>query len=535
MELREYLSILARRRHLVVSVFLATLAVAVIVTLLRPETWTATATLRVEPAAALVGGSVQADDVKYLDRLVNTYSQLATSSQMRDRLAGELRLDDEPDIEFAQIAGTNLVEIKATTAERAKAAPAAKRVASLLISEVKTLGNADARAAESAFRQRARRLEREKAQAESQLRQLRATSAEAARSERALLLEERISGTSQRLAAQRADHERYESSRDANARGVSLISEPTTPRGPNNRDLGLTLAIGLLLAALAAPAVAFVAENLSRRFRSGEEIEASLGAPVLSAVPIVESAADRRLFNSRSPAEEAFRRLRTTLLLRSHDEVGGIGDGLTLLVTSAHPGEGKSTVVANLGRALAESGRSTLLIDADLRAPVLHRFFGLDNRAGLSDVLRDTGAVRADAEALLCRTGTTGLTLLPAGDAVDDAPTLLGSRRAVQLLAELAERYDYILVDSPAVLAVTDALVMSRNVGGVLLVAGSNVQREALRLAGQQLTRVGATVLGVVVNGADDPGLYPYLDYPQAKGGPWMPQPPPTTQSTTPV
>ncbi len=97
--------------------------------------------------------------------------------------------------------------------------------------------------------------------------------------------------------------------------------------------------IGFLLAAIAAPAVAFVAENLSRRFRSGEEIEASLGAPVLSAVPIVESAADRRLFNSRSPAEEAFRRLRTTLLLRSHDEVGGSGDGLTLLVTSAHPGE----------------------------------------------------------------------------------------------------------------------------------------------------------------------------------------------------
>ncbi len=133
------------------------------------------------------------------------------------------------------------------------------------------------------------------------------------------------------------------------------------------------------------------------------------------------------------------------------------------------------------------------------------------------------------------RTSTPGLTLLPAGDAVDDAPTLLGSTRAAQLFADLAESYDYILIDSPAVLAVTDALAVSRNVGGVLLVAGANVQRDALLLAGQQLTRVGAMVLGVVVNGADDPGLYPYLDYPQAKGGPWTQQPPPTTQSTTPV
>ncbi|HWH94437.1 MAG TPA: polysaccharide biosynthesis tyrosine autokinase [Baekduia sp.] len=532
MELREYLSVLARRRHIVFAVFLGTLGAAIVVTLLRPATWTATATLRVEPATSLVGGSVQADDVKYLDRLVNTYSRLATSDQMRDRLRSELRLDERPKVEFAQLAGTNLVEMKVTTADRYKAAPATKRAASLLVSEVRTLSGTDARAAERSFTQRAQRLERQKAAAEAELNQLRASGPEGAGSERALVLEEQISGTRQRLSALRDDHERYESTRDANARGVSLISEPTQPHSPDNRNLPLTLAIGFLLAAIAAPAVAFVAENLSRRFRTGDEIEASVGAPVLTAVPLVETMPSRQLFNNRSPAQEAFRRLRTTLLLRSRDEVAGVADRLTLLVTSARPGEGKSTVVANLGRALAESGRSTLLIDADLRVPVLHRFFDLENRRGLSDLLRAAPGLRPEIADLLEPSGVRGLDLLLAGDAVEDPPTLLGSPVAGELFATVAASYDYVIIDSPAVLAVTDALVLTRNAHGVLLVAGSNVQRDALRLAGQQLSRVGATVLGIVVNGADDPGLYPYLDYPYLEGGARMERRPPTIEPT---
>src|SRR3954469_12520985 len=167
MELREYLSVLVRRRHIVLAVFLGTLAAAVVVTLLRPANWTASATLRVEPARSLVGGAVQADDVKYLDRLVNTYSRLATSDQMRDRLASELDLDGPPKVAFDQLAGTNLVQTKVRTADRAKAAPATKRAATLLVSQVRTLGRADAGAAERSFTQRATRLERDKAAAEA--------------------------------------------------------------------------------------------------------------------------------------------------------------------------------------------------------------------------------------------------------------------------------------------------------------------------------------------------------------------------------
>lgn len=514
MELRDYLSILAARKHLVIAVFVAAVAVACAVTLLQPAKWTAVATLRVEPSASLVGGSVQADDVKYLDRVVNTYSQLATSPEMGNRVAAELQLAAPPDIEFAQVPNTNLVKLKVTTGDRDSAAPAARRVTSLLISQVETLAAADVSAAERSFLDRTRRLELEKAQAQAELASLGA-GASGSEAERALLLREQISGVSQRLEALRADHERYQSTREANERAVTLVAEPSAPRGPENRNLKLALALAIVFAGVVGAGIAFLAENLSRRFRSHDEIEASVDAPVLSAVPAVDGISERALFNGSSPEEAAFHRLRTTLLLHSWGDDGASDAPRTVLVTSAYPGEGKSTVVANLGRSLAQSGRSTLLVDADLRRPVLHELLGVQNDGGLSDFLRGTGCLtRSRGRQLLQATGIRGLTLLPAGDALDSSASLIGLDSVFSaLVAELGEGHEFVLIDSPAVLSVPDALAISHNVDGVLLVAGSNVRRDALRDAHQQLTRVGAKVLGIVVNGAGDPGLYPYVDY----------------------
>jgi capsular exopolysaccharide synthesis family protein len=514
MDLRSYLSVLARRRYMIAAVFVATLACALAVTLLQPEKWRAAVTLRVEPGSALVGGTVQADDVKYLDRVVNTYSRLATSTETRDRAARELRLTERPDVDFTQLANTNLVEVGVTTTGRTKAPAAANRVASLLIAEVRTLGKADERAAEKAFTARTRPLEQQKARAEARLGRLERNGNGG--TQRAHLLREQATGATQRLAALREDHERYSTTLGASSRALTVVTRPTNPEAPVNRNMVLTLGLALLLAAVAGPGLAFVSENLARRFRSGDEIEASVNAPVLTAVPMAHGAARRRrLFDNRSPAEEAIGRLRTTLLLRALDDGHPVDALRTILVTSAHPGDGKSTVVANLGHSLVQAGRRTLLVDADLRRPVLHRFFGLTNERGLADLLRAEAEVDPIPWSTLVRaTGIEGLALLPAGQAVGDTATQLGSPWTSSAhFTAVAEEYHYVLVDSPAVLTVPDALAMVRNVRGVLLVAGSNVQRDALRLAHQELTRGGASMLGIVINGAGDRGMYPYLDY----------------------
>lgn len=515
MELHQYLSILMRRRRLVAVVFVVTLGTAIAVTMLQPEQYTAKALLRVEPPAALVGGTVQADDIEYLDRLVNTYSKLATHPELSKRVARELQLRDEPEVTFSQLANTNLVELGVTTGEQEKAAAAVNRVASLLISEVEALAKGDEEAAGKAFTGRTGPLERQKAAAQAELKALEQDPSPAAE-ERRLLLRERIDATTQRLTAIREDHERYQSTVGANSRGIMRVAAAESPSPAANSNLKVALALALMLALVVGPSLAFAAENLSRRFRTGEEIEASVNAPVLTAVPMADAASSRAVFNSQSPAEEAFRRLRTTLLLKALDDGRPVDDTRLILVTSAHPGEGKSTVVANLGRSLAQTGRRTLLVDADLRRPVMHRFFGLHDGPGLSDVLREDAVSKTPgASRLLQPTSVPGLTLLAAGDPVDDAPELLGRPwSSIPLFADLMRRFHYVLVDSPAVLTVPDALAICSNVDQVLLVAGSNVRRDALRLAHQELTRAGASVLGVVVNGAGDPGMYPYLDYP---------------------
>jgi capsular exopolysaccharide synthesis family protein len=433
---------------------------------------------------------------------------------MRDRVAGELHLGAWPTIDFAQVPNTNLVRLSVTTSDRDSAALAAKRVAALLISQVETLARGDATAGEASFDRRTARVERDKAHAEGELDRLEADPSTRF-SEAARLLREQIKGMTQRLAAQREDHERYQSTREANERAMTVVSEPTRPRAPENRNLKLALAIGLLLGLIVGPSVAFVAENLSRRFRSRDEIEASVNAPILSAVPVAVDLTTRTLFDSGSPADEAIRLLRTTLLLQWRAAGPSADTPRTILVTSAYPGEGKSTVVANLGRSLGQSGQSTLLIDADLHRPVLHEYFNLPNDRGLSDILQAAKAVRkAQWSRLFRQTGVGGLALLCAGERVDDAPTLLGMPWASSAtFVELADRYEYVLLDAPAVLTVPDALAITRNVDGVLLVASSNVDRDALRYAWEQLSRVGAETLGIVVNGAADPGLFPYVEY----------------------
>ena len=521
MELHQYLSVLARHLRVVVAVIAVAIAVALAFTFLQPTRWSATSTLRVEPSSSLVGGSVQTDDVAYLDRLVNTYSRFATSLEMRHRIAAELGLEAAPAVNFRQIANTNLVEIQVITADRSKATPAAKRLSELLIAQLATLATADAKAAAQAFDRRTRDLEREKARTQRELDDLRADPA-SARSARALVLRDQISGLSQRLAAIREDHERYESTRDANARGVSLVTEPTVTR-PDKPNVKLALALALVLGVVAGAGLAFLMENLSRRFRTGDEIEASVDAPVIASVPVVGGALARSLFNGSSPAEEAFRRLRTTLSLPPRHEAD-LPDRI-ILVTSAHAGEGKSTVVANLGRSLAMSGRSTLLVDADLRLPVLHRYFDLRNERGLSDLLRKAPEPgdALDWTPLVRETGVPGLSLMTAGEPVQDPPTLLGRAATTSLFVAFAGRYDYVIADSPAVLAVTDAVELTRTVDGVLLVAGSNVQRDAFRHAHQELTRAGAYIIGVVVNGASEEGLYPYQGYGDYLKGPGRP------------
>ncbi len=206
----------------------------------------------------------------------------------------------------------------------------------------------------------------------------------------------------------------------------------------------------------------------------------------------------------RSPAAEAYRILRTNVL--SAASAFGVK---SIVVTSAYSGEGKSSTAANLGVVLARAGKHVTLVSADLRRPRLHEFFKRDGHMGLIDVLAGRTTLDQALQDVTLPThgfdtSLASLRLLPSGSITDDPGELLTSKTMARVLAEVETLSDVVLIDVPPVLPVTDALVVAEVTKNVLLVIGPKAStRPAITAARQQLDRVGARILGGVLNGSD--------------------------------
>ena len=194
----------------------------------------------------------------------------------------------------------------------------------------------------------------------------------------------------------------------------------------------------------------------------------------------------------KNPAAEAYRVIRTSV------QFAQAGKELqTIALTSCTPNEGKSTTIANLAVVLTQAGKSVLIMDCDMRNPTVHKNFNLSNKVGLSNCI-SMGTAVADA---VQETGIEGLDALTAGVIPPNPSELLGSERMKNILQRAKEEYDYVLIDTPPVLPVTDSLVLGRMVDGLILVIDSGeIKVEMAREVKNQLVHAGANILGVVLN-----------------------------------
>ena len=291
---------------------------------------------------------------------------------------------------------------------------------------------------------------------------------------------------------------------------ITMVEEARVPRAPIGPPRVRNIVVALLLSLGIGVGLAFLLDYLDDTLKSVEDVDRHLHLPTLALIPAPRDA--RRLLGRgapepvpgaataltliddvRSPVAEAYRHLRTSLLLSSAGQ-----PPKTVLVTSSQPSEGKTTTAVNIATMLAQTGADVLLLDCDLRRPRIHTHFGLPNARGVTNYLSGEANV---SDLVQTYDKLPNLKVISSGPVPPNAAELLGSEEMRKLLFVLAENFTHIIIDSPPAISFTDASILSTMVEGVMLVVhGGRSSRAVVRRAKQQLQDVGAHLFGIVLN-----------------------------------
>jgi succinoglycan biosynthesis transport protein ExoP len=477
--LRSYTRLLRRRRWWIGALTLLGVAAGIGAPFTQARQYTATTQILVQ-SAGLTELDQAPQQVTAIE--VQTMLQLVASASVRE--AVRRKIGSAPPVRATQVAQTDIIAITAVAAAGTAAARIANAYADQFVQSERASAIRSALSSETAVRS-------EIATASREIRVLRAQ-ARSATKVTAVVNQQAV------LEVQLSQLELNSASQTSPVTVVTPAEAPLSPSSPRpTQEAILGLVAGLILGLAAA----FLLETLDDAVSTKETAEQLTNAPVLAAVPMVTSwrKRDRPLVVSlarpSSPATEAFRSLRTSLqFARAEHELR------TILVTSPVATEGKTSTLANLAAVFAQAGQNVLMVSCDLRKPRLGQFFGIDEAAGLTTAILGEDSV----ENLIRPTpGTDNLWLLPSGPTPPNPAELLNGARSQQIFAQLRDRFDLVLIDSPPVLPVTDAVVLSKDADATLVVvAAFRTKSGDLLRATEKLAQVNARVVGVVLNEA---------------------------------
>lgn len=499
MELTNYLAILWRRKWIILIVAVVTVAIVTAGTLQMTPLYSTTSTLRVATAST---GTVDAVnyDINYASRLMKTYAQVATSSPLLGALSAKLGVDKLPKISVNNSTDTELMEITAEDPDPLLAQKAANTLAELLIAYAR---NSDIQGDKTTLDSLGVQLAQAQSDVDKARQQYETLAAQTPRDADKIatanqVMQSKIQGYASLLTL----YQRVQAGQSVHSNAVSVVEPAAFPTTPSSPRIPLNIALGALVGLVGGVLLAFLFENLDTTMYTTEQIRKVTGLPVFGRIPVSKLTRATTFLNGASPEGEAFRHVRTRLL--------NMPDGTSphaLMITSAEPGEGKSTIVSNLAYSLAQAGQRVLLIDCDLRVPSLHKIFGMPNEIGLSSILDDQAMLPQAVQ----KTKVAGVWLITSGPIPSNPVELLGSVRMKEVLAEVTAHFSTVLLDTTSLLAVTDALVLAPAVDGiVMVVARARVREGAERAALEQLKEASAKSIGIVVNRAERDHEYGY-------------------------
>lgn len=501
MELWEYWVIIRRWLWLIVLGTVLAAGGAFLVSANTEPVYRSTVTMRLDPATGRLNSEYAG--LLVAEQLAGTYSQQIKMRPVMDASLEALGLENR--ISPGQLSGmvavtpvrdTQLIRVSVEYTEPALAADIANEIVAVFIAQNQEFEQGRYADLKASLARQMILMQEELASTESAIDEMGTPTTEEQQSEL-----ERLNLTrSGQQAAYANLLSSYEEIRIAEASESSniVVAEDAipnyTPVRPRTRTNTL-LAAGL--GAMIAIGIGFLVEYLDDTVKSPEDVTSLVDMPTLGVISQIEGrrSRDRLVARSapRSPISEAYRALRTNIQFAAVD-----GPLKSIVVTSAGPGEGKSTTAANLAVVLAQAGRKVVLVDADLRRPIQHRFFDLPNGRGLTTALLDVDAPVGEH---IQDTAVPGLRVLTSSAIPPNPAELLGSQRYTELLEALESEADILVLDSPPVLTVTDALIMASRAGGVLLVVEAGATRRAgLQKAVDALLHAEGRILGIAMN-----------------------------------
>lgn len=495
MELKEYIAPLRKWWWLILASTLVATVSSYLATRQQPPIYQSRTTIMV--GRAIENPNPSGNDLWLTQQLANTYADIAKRSPIKEATMAALGLNWLPEYTVRVVANTQLLEIAVVDTSPQRAQAVAAEFANQLIRQAPTGGDSQTEQRQSFITAQLNDLEAKikETQAEIGKKQDELTNMFSAR--QIADAQTQITGLQSKLTTLQANYAALLANTQKGAINTISVVEPaalpTDPIGPNKlATILLAAAIGLGLAGGGA----YLLEYLDDTLKNPDDVQKVLGVTTLGAVPRLDDPQTSGLValaGGQSAAAEAYRILRTNLQFAEVER-----PLRTLLVTSPAPSEGKSLTTANLAVALAQAGRRTVVVDADLHRPRQHRVFGLRNNIGLTTGLLEA---RPSLDGLLQETTVPGLRILTSGPLPPNAAELLGSARMKELLAQLLTETDIIVLDSPPATALADAAILSTQCDGVLLVLDSgSTRREVARRALEALRRVNTRVIGALLN-----------------------------------
>ncbi len=506
MELRDYLNVIRARKGIIIASALIVALTALAVSLIQPKTYVAEARILVsekDTSAALLG-TVVPELSSQPERALQTQLALVGIRPVAEATIRKLNLKMSPE-DFAKTVRvtaegqTNILVVRVEAATPVRAAMTANAIAEEYVAWARDLRR-------TSLKEAADEVQRRLNVAQNQILDLGKRIQDSGKTDQ-LSAELQIATGSYTTLAEKLEqlkiNQKLENGGVTVVESAAVNLDPVAPKPTRNTALGLivglTFGIGM----------AFLTEYLDNTIGSTDEAQRVYGTSVLGTIPVdaVDRSEPRRLVILEAPgsaAAEAYRVLRNSL-----DFVNFQNDMKTIVVTSAAPGEGKSTVSANLAAALANAGKKVVLVSADFRRATTQEFFQVNNFIGLSDVLLGAHSLKA----ALQRPGDSQLLVLTAGKMPPNPSELLGSTKMQEVLESLEEWADWVIIDTPPLLAVADPAAVARWADGVLIVSQAGVStRDAGRKAAELLEKSGARVVGAVVWGLDEgrAGRYGY-------------------------